>query len=202
MSQSGQETSKAWAANCTPVLARIRPARVRKASHQAKLQRMRRQIAGLGSLSADRRRGGVKTSSPPPHIPLPHTSWPMKRERGSHVGPERFRAWQNVNEKEERDSKVPPTPRSVRERARFASDSPRAPRERERRGTERRQAGRPFWGRVSGRIGSQLRATRPDVSLPQPGRPNFDPLLPSPGSPLLPPLPPPPPPLPVVLVPG
>lgn len=145
----GNRQAKRWAANCTPVLARVRPARVRKASYQAKLQRMRHQIAGLGSLSADRRRGGVKISSPPPHtplpFPLPHASWPMKRERGSHVGPESFRAWQNVNEKEERDSKVPPTPRSARESERAWRLALRGPQESERaserRGTERRQAG-------------------------------------------------------------
>lgn len=54
----------------------------------------------------------------------------MKRERGSHVGPERFRAWQNVNEKEERDSKVPPTPRSARESARASRLTLRGPQER------------------------------------------------------------------------
>lgn len=61
----GKRQAKQRAANRTPVFARVRFARVLKASYQAKLQRMRHPIAGLGSLSADRRRGGVKISSPP-----------------------------------------------------------------------------------------------------------------------------------------
>lgn len=61
----GKRQAKQRAANRTPVFARVRLARVLKASHQAKLQRTRHPIAGLGSLSADRRRGGVKISSLP-----------------------------------------------------------------------------------------------------------------------------------------